>query len=65
MESSGEADLLTATKELLAVNLKSSARVVRHIDAVLLRIGQATLSYTHCTDNRYDTIRITLSSFLL
>lgn len=54
----GEANKFPATKELSAVNRKSSAVVVKHIDVAQPPIGQAMLSYTHYTASHYDIIPI-------
>lgn len=55
-EVTGKANNLAATKERLAVNRKSSAVVVRHIDVAQPPTGQAMLSYTHYTASHYDII---------
>ena len=47
---------------LSVVNLKSTARADKHIDAVLLLIELDTLSFTHSTVNLSDTTQTTLSN---
>lgn len=51
-----------ATSVPLVASLRNMARAVRHTDAALLLTEPATLSYIHCTDNRYDTTPSTSSS---
>lgn len=55
----GEANKFSATKELSAVNRKSSAVVARHIDVAQPPTGQVMLSYTHYTASHYDIIPTT------
>ena len=54
----------TATNEPSAVNHKSMEKVVKRTDVALQQTGQATLSFTLYTDNRYDTTQHTLSNSL-
>ena len=54
----------TATSVLSVVNLKSMARVDKHIDAALLLIEPDMPFFTHSTANLFDTTQITLSNTL-
>jgi hypothetical protein len=50
---------------LSEVNLRSMARAVKHIDAVLLPTGLGMLFFILFTVNHYDTTQIISSNILL
>ena len=56
------ADYLLVINALLEVNLKSSARAVKHTDAVLLQTELDMLFFTHFMVNLYDITLITSSN---